>query len=150
MAHWIVDDHGFGGQDYRCSRCNQSWSDIYYSDISMKEHCPSCGAPIDIDKTEYLEKKRVCPKIINTSWEDFGGGKTEALSIDVDRLYTVSEFIALLEEAKQRWGDKEVVFHDMNANVIGGFSIVYLHHGFDDREEYGEDYYMDDQICIYG
>lgn len=89
-------------------------------------------------------------KVINEPWKDLGGEDTEALYLDVDRLYTVSEFIALLEEAKNKWGDKEVVIHDFNNNCIGGFSHVYLHHGFDLREEYGEDYYEDDKICIFG
>ena len=89
-------------------------------------------------------------KVISEPWKDFGGEDTEALYLDVDRLYTVSEFIALLEEAKNKWGDKEIIIHDFNSNVLGGFSYVYLHHGFDLREEYGEDYYEDDQICIFG
>lgn len=89
-------------------------------------------------------------KIVSIPWEDFGGGKTEAIYIDVDRLYTVSEFISLLEEAKRRWGDKQVAFHDMNNDVIGGFSTVYLNHGFDERDTLGKDYYQDDMICIYG
>ncbi len=82
-----------------------------------------------------------CMQVTSIPWEDFGGGKTEALCIDVDRLYTVSEFISLLEEAKRRWGDKPVTIHDMNSDTVGGFSIVYLKHGFDCQ---------DDEICIYG
>ena len=89
-------------------------------------------------------------KVISEPWKDFGGEDTEALYLDVDRLYTVSEFIALLEEAKKKWGDKEILIHDFNNNCIGGFSHVYLHHGFDYREEYGEEYYEDDKICIFG
>lgn len=89
-------------------------------------------------------------KIVTVPWEDMDKNKTEAMYIDVDRLYTVSEFITLLEEAKKKWGDKQILIHDFNSNVIGGFSTVYLHHGFDHREEYGEDYYMDDTICIFG
>lgn len=89
-------------------------------------------------------------KVINEPWKDFGGEETEALYLDVDRQYTISEFIALLEEAKKKWGDKEILIHDFNNDAIGGFSHVYLHHGFDLREEYSEDYYQDDQICIFG
>ena len=89
-------------------------------------------------------------KIVSVPCDDIDGSKTEGLYLDVDRLYTVSEFITLLEEAKKKWGDKQVVIHDFNNNIIGGFSTVYLHHGFDLREEYGEDYYQDDQICIFG
>ena len=57
MAHWIIDDHGFGGQYYRCSECGESWCDIY-SDVSMNENCPNCGAPMNEDETEYIEKKK--------------------------------------------------------------------------------------------
>ena len=64
MAHWIIEDRGFGGQYYRCSRCNQSWNDLYYN-ISMDENCPNCRAPIDIDKTEYLEKEHNHSKVVN-------------------------------------------------------------------------------------
>ena len=40
-------------------------------------------------------------KVISEPWKDFGGEDTEALYLDVDRQYTISEFIALLEEAKK-------------------------------------------------
>ena len=89
-------------------------------------------------------------KFITELWVDFPEGETEALYLDVDRQYTISEFIALLEEAKKKWGDKEILIHDFNNDVIGGFSHVYLHDGFDYREEYGEEYYEDDKICIFG
>ena len=56
MAHWIIEDHGFGGQYYRCSECRESWCDIY-KDVSMEETCPHCGAPINEDENEYLENK---------------------------------------------------------------------------------------------
>ena len=56
----------------------------------------------------------------------------------------------MLESAQEKFGDKKILIHDMNSNTIGGFSHVYLHHGFDEREKYGENYYEDDSICIYG
>ena len=43
-----------------------------------------------------------------------------------------------------------MLFHDMNSNTLGGFSHVYLNHGYDMREKYGENYYEDNTICIYG
>lgn len=89
-------------------------------------------------------------KFVVEPWKDIDGRETEAIYIDTDGLYTVSEFIVLLEKAREKWGDKQVVIHDFNSNIIGGFGTVYLHHGFDYREEYGEDYYEDDQICIFG
>ena len=57
MAHWIIEDHGFGGQTYTCSECRESWNDIY-SNVSMEETCPKCGALINEDETEYIEYPR--------------------------------------------------------------------------------------------
>ena len=57
MAHWIIEDHGFGGQYYRCSDCGESWCDIY-DDVCGEEKCPNCGAPINEDETEYLDNKK--------------------------------------------------------------------------------------------
>lgn len=57
MAHWIIDDHGFGGVTYICSECRESWNDIY-SDVSMEENCPNCGVSINNDENEYMEKKK--------------------------------------------------------------------------------------------
>lgn len=55
MAHWIIEDHGFGGQYYKCSECGETWCDIYH-DVAGEENCPHCGAQINEDETEYLEK----------------------------------------------------------------------------------------------
>ena len=66
---------------------------------------------------------------------------------EIFKKYSTEE---LLEEAKKKWGDKKILIHDFNNDCIGGFSHVYLHHGFDYREEYGEEYYEDDKICIVG
>lgn len=57
MAHWIIEDHGFGGQIYTCSECRESWNDIY-SNVSMDETCPNCGALINEDETEYIENNK--------------------------------------------------------------------------------------------
>ena len=57
MAHWIIEDKGFGGTLYRCSECRECWCDIF-ENVSMKDECPKCGAPMDEDKTEYIEEKR--------------------------------------------------------------------------------------------
>lgn len=57
MAHWIIDDRGFGGVWYKCSNCRESWNDIF-DDVSMEETCPHCGEPIDDDETEYIEEKK--------------------------------------------------------------------------------------------
>lgn len=57
MAHWIIDDHGFGGRFYRCSECGSHWCDIY-NDHLGEDNCPNCGAPIDEDDNEYIQDKR--------------------------------------------------------------------------------------------
>ena len=43
-----------------------------------------------------------------------------------------------------------MIYHDFNHGCMFGFSHVYLSHGFDMREQYGEDCYEDERICIYG
>lgn len=88
--------------------------------------------------------------VIEEPWTDSRGNNTMALSWDKDEQYSISEFIELLEVAKSKFGDKKILFHDMNDDIVSGFSHVYLNHGYDEREKYGEDYYEDDTICIYG
>lgn len=56
-AHWIIEDHGFGGSNYRCSNCHDSWNDIY-EDVSGNEYCPSCKVKIDQDATEYIDETK--------------------------------------------------------------------------------------------
>jgi hypothetical protein len=40
-------------------------------------------------------------EIIKEDWTDYSGNKTEALSLEKEGLYTISEFIFLLEKAKE-------------------------------------------------
>lgn len=54
MAHWIIEDKGFGGVVYRCSNCRESWND-YYSKFP-KDYCRCCGEDIDEDANEYIEE----------------------------------------------------------------------------------------------
>lgn len=58
MAHWIVDDRGFGGVFYICSECRESWCDIYSDVSSSNEKCPSCGVVMNEDETVYVEVKK--------------------------------------------------------------------------------------------
>ena len=58
-------------------------------------------------------------------WKDVDGTDTEALQLEVDGQYTISQFIELLEAAKEKWGDKKIYTHDSNSNIIGGFVEVY-------------------------
>lgn len=89
-------------------------------------------------------------KLIEDQWKDLDGSETVALSLDKDEQYKISELIELLKAAQEKFGDKTILFHNMNNDTIGGFSHVYLHHGFDERDKYGEDYFEEDSICIYG
>lgn len=68
MAHWIIECHGFGGTTYKCSECRDAWNDNY-TDISSKDKCPSCGAQINDDENEYIERKKskISAPIIPTS-----------------------------------------------------------------------------------
>ena len=68
-------------------------------------------------------------------WTDFYGNNTKALYLDKEKQYTISEFIELLQAAKERFGDKRILIHDMNTDTIGGFSHIYLNK---------------DDVCIYG
>ena len=56
MAYWIVEDHGFCGQYYRCSYSRNVWIDTY-EDIP-EGTCPKCGRPINEDKTKYVDKPK--------------------------------------------------------------------------------------------
>lgn len=56
MAYWIVEDHGFCGQHYRCSNCRNVWIDTY-EDIP-ENACPKCGRPINQNKTKYIDKPK--------------------------------------------------------------------------------------------
>ena len=86
--------------------------------------------------------------IEDANWLDWHGGTTEALSLDIERQYTISEFIILLEEAKKKWGDKTILIHDMNNGGLCGFNTVYLKHGLGKMEGYDNEY-DEDEICIY-
>ena len=68
-------------------------------------------------------------------WVDFYGNNTKALYLETEGQYTISEFIELLQAAKERFGDKTTLIHDMNDDIICGFSHAYLN---------------EDNICIYG
>ena len=62
MAHWIIDDRGFGGCWYKCSDCGAGFWDILY-DVSSIDPCPNCGAPIDTDENEYVEELKTPKKL---------------------------------------------------------------------------------------
>lgn len=62
MAHWIIEDHGFGGLYYKCSKCRGGWWDIFKK-VSLEEKCPNCGVAIDEDETEYIDEKSARPTL---------------------------------------------------------------------------------------
>lgn len=55
-------------------------------------------------------------KVISEPWKDFGGEDTEALYLDVDRQYTISEFIAF--NWNDSWGYCEVDESDAIEGVL--------------------------------
>ncbi len=79
-------------------------------------------------------------KIIETDLKDFSDNDTKALYLEKEGQYTISEFIELLQAAKEKFGDKEILIHDMNDGCLYGFSHIYLNKG--NNEE-------DSAICIY-
>lgn len=48
MAHWIVDDKGFGGVFYKCSNCSEYRNE-------PDEKCSNCGAEMD-EENVYLDE----------------------------------------------------------------------------------------------
>lgn len=58
MAHWIIDDHGFGGTYYTCSACGKQYWDIL-DPISSIDPCPSCKSPINEDENVYMTKGKL-------------------------------------------------------------------------------------------
>ena len=54
MAHWIIEDKGFGGQIYKCSNCHECWNDLFH-DIYNWTYCPSCHEDLEEDKEEYFK-----------------------------------------------------------------------------------------------
>ena len=83
MAHWIIEDLGFGGCWYQCSDCGASFNDLYRR-VSSIGPCPSCGAPIDIDEDVYIEKAQAPKKD-----EPFYILLTEEELIDLGKGYTI-------------------------------------------------------------
>ena len=58
MAHWIIEDHGFGGQYYKCSNCGEVWCDLFYG-VSSQNKCPECGENLYYKKNK---KNVICKK----------------------------------------------------------------------------------------
>lgn len=57
MAHWTIEDLGFGGTVYYCSECKDVFNDIYHR-ICSDGPCPNCGAVMNEDEAVYLDDTR--------------------------------------------------------------------------------------------
>ena len=62
MAYWIIEDKGFGGTQYTCSKCKNSWNDLFHR-VGEWTNCPWCHRRIDRDKDEYFEEKQRLKKV---------------------------------------------------------------------------------------
>lgn len=57
MAHWIIDDKGFGGTTYTCSDCECAFNDLFW-DICSTSDCPECGAVMTEDDNVYVKYEK--------------------------------------------------------------------------------------------
>ena len=57
MAHWIIEERGFGGSFYKCSACGKVWNDIF-SNVWTEDNCPVCGAPMN-EETVYIDEEKI-------------------------------------------------------------------------------------------
>ena len=58
MAHWIIDDYGFGGTFYKCSECGKLYWDVH-EDVNGEDKCPNCNSSMDEDANVYMKNGRV-------------------------------------------------------------------------------------------
>lgn len=88
-------------------------------------------------------------KIVETKWKSFMGKDTIALSLneDLDGPYTVSNLIELLQAVKEKFGDKNILIHDEQNNLVCGFRDIYLEPGFSFNYD-GITYNVDCEIHI--
>ena len=51
--HWIVEDHGFAGTFFKCSKCGESyWG---YAPSFDDEACTNCHTAMDPEDNEYVD-----------------------------------------------------------------------------------------------
>lgn len=63
-------------------------------------------------------------KIKIEAGKDFHGNDTEEMFLDKDEVYTISDFIELLQAAKEKWGNQKIAIWNTNENVICGLGSV--------------------------
>lgn len=88
-------------------------------------------------------------KIVETKCKSFMGKDTIALSLNenLDSPYTVSNLIELLQAVKEKFGDKNIIIHDEQNNLVYGFRNIYLEPGFSYNYN-GKTYNADCEIHI--
>ena len=53
MAHWKIEDYGFGGSTYTCSECGFLFNDLFHQYDT--DYCPNCKEYMEEDEAEYME-----------------------------------------------------------------------------------------------
>ena len=98
MAHWIIEDKGFGGSWYECSECHASYCDLY-DNAAGGERCPKCSADMDLDSNEYVdEKEKVSNKLQKLA---DAIGKITIPNFNI-KPFDVSAFEGHIQDAKER------------------------------------------------
>lgn len=109
MAHWIFIDHGFGGQDYRCSNCRSSWNDLLNNPIQW-DKCPHCGAKINDDEEDEYESDSVHIPFAKTKQLCDLVGLGEDVETDDHRSTKIAEAKALFRDLF----DEELEFEELD------------------------------------
>lgn len=114
MAHWKIDDHGFGGMYYTCSDCGASFWDIL--DRFDTDTCPKCGMPMDEDGVEYFRNGK--PERADVYDPDF---KLNAIVADI-----MSDWRRLLTKVKSHGMDIRLTPNSTNSLEL------YFHNDYPD------------------
>lgn len=120
-------------------------------DEEHQEIAKSCGYCDDFKcfnlKEEEMARTTNGKSLMRSNFTDTDGEtKTEALYVETNGLYTVSELIELLQAAKEKWGDLRVMGHDCCSNNTSGVDSVFLHLG--EQAKDGADCCAEDAICV--
>ena len=94
MAHWIIEDKGFGGQVYICSHCKNSWNDLYHPTVGQWDICPWCHEKID----EEVDVAKLANALKNIA---DAASKIQIPTLDI-KPFNVSAFQGHIDAAKER------------------------------------------------
>lgn len=98
MAHWIIEDKGFGGSWYECSECHASYCDLY-DNAAGGEKCPKCSADMDLDSNEYVDEKEK----VSNSLRKIADAMDKLMIPRLDiKPFNVSAFEGHIQAAKER------------------------------------------------